>query len=180
VKIFCSLPTGRRRKTLTLILLLLAVVAVGRAAFFPTSAVEDVSAALSAVPKKTPAKTEEQRQELIASLGWEVSPDPVEIVTVTIPSTFDDVYTAYNELQLSQGLDLTRYRGKTCTRYTYSVQNHPRQSDDVRLNLLVCKGRVIGGDVCSLGLDGFQQSLLFPQDGELQEESAAGVNLQNT
>ena len=35
---------------------------------------------------------------------------------------------------------------------------------EVRINLLVYKGKIIGGDVCSLGLDGFQRTLIFPDE----------------
>ena len=31
-------------------------------------------------------------------------------------------------------------------------------------NLIVCGGKMIGGDVCSLGLDGFMSGLRFPTE----------------
>ncbi len=111
---------------------------------------------------KLTAKTAEDRLHLIASWGWEVEPDPVEIVEVIIPQEFDDVYEDYNSLQKEQGLDLTRYRGKRCKRYSYWVKNYPGSSEEVRINLLVYQGKVIGGDVSSTQLDGFIQGLARP------------------
>lgn len=148
------------RHTALLLLLLLAVMTAGRLvmAFSP----EQVSAAVTV--KRRPAKTEEQRQQFIADLGWQVNPEPEEAVEIVIPKNFDDVYQSYNTIQKEQGTDLSRYRGKRCQRYSYTVLNHPSGLDNIRLNLLVCGGKVIGGDVCSLGLDGFLQGLCFPQE----------------
>ena len=111
---------------------------------------------------KLTAQTAEDRLNLIAGWGWEVDPDPVEIVEVAIPQEFDDVYENYNNLQKEQGLDLTKYRGKRCKRYGYRVKNYPDSSEEVRINLLVYQGKVIGGDVSSTQLDGFIQGLARP------------------
>lgn len=160
MKIFCFACRGRMRRSLFLLLALFVVMGAGRLLF--SGEPSGAGTALSALPKKVNVKTEEDRQSLLASLGWQTDGEPPQCSEVQIPKKFDDVYTLYNELQLTQGLDLTRWRGKTCTRYTYTVTNHPVQSENVHLNLLCRKGRLIGGDVCSLGLDGFQQNLLYP------------------
>ena len=47
-------------------------------------------------------------------------------------------------------------------RYAYRIGNHPSGEQDVRANLLVYKNRLVGGDVCSLRLDGFMHGLLPP------------------
>jgi hypothetical protein len=65
------------------------------------------------------------------------------------------VFAAYNELQRTQGLDLTPYAGKTVERYTYTVTNYNGFDGTVLANLLVYRGRVIGGDVCSADTNGF-------------------------
>ena len=54
-----------------------------------------------------------------------------------------------------QGCDLSKYAGKRCKRYTYVIENYPGQAEGVRANILVYKNKVIGGDVCSVELDGF-------------------------
>ena len=113
---------------------------------------------------KLTAKTAEDRLNLIAGWGWEVDPDPVEIVEVAIPQEFDDVYENYNNLQKEQGLDLTKYRGKRCKRYGYRVKNYPDSSEEVRINLLVYQGKVIGGDICSIFAEnGFMHGFAYPE-----------------
>ncbi|MDD4699429.1 MAG: DUF4830 domain-containing protein [Oscillospiraceae bacterium] len=93
--------------------------------------------------------------DYIKSFGWEIDETSGEGNDVLIPSEFNDVYKQYNALQLSQGFDLTKYRGLTVTRYTYNVTNYPDYPKNVKINLLVYEGRVIGGDICSISLDGF-------------------------
>lgn len=102
--------------------------------------------------------SEHQRQEFISSLGWETAEEYDTCRIVIIPSEFDEVYTRYNDLQKQQGFDLEGYKGKTVEIYSYPVYNYP-QEDNVMLSLLVCDGRLIGGDVCSTKLDGFMQGL---------------------
>ena len=54
-----------------------------------------------------PGETNSQRVTFLAQYGWEVEEEPVEIRDVTIPEEFDQVYQQYNEVQKSQGMDLT-------------------------------------------------------------------------
>jgi hypothetical protein len=74
---------------------------------------------------------------------------------VTIPTEFDKIFAAYNELQKSQGLNLAKYRGKDVTRYTFSVSNYKDFEGTVYANVLVYRNRVIGGDLCSADVTGF-------------------------
>lgn len=106
-------------------------------------------------PKKVKAKTNEDRLAFIESYGWEVAPDPAEVLEVIIPEEFDDVYNEYNAIQKKQGYDLEGYAGKRCKRYSYVVSNHPQADCEVRINLLLHGDRLIGGDVCSTDADGF-------------------------
>jgi len=84
---------------------------------------------------------------------------------MTIPLTFEGVYAEYSRLQTEQGFDLARYAGQEVTRYTYAVENHPRSTEFVFADILVCKGRVIAGDVQCIALDGFMHGLAFPEAG---------------
>lgn len=61
-------------------------------------------------------------------------------------------------------MDLSRYKGKRCKRYSYTVLNYPGGVQNVRLNLLICGNKIVGGDVSSLGLDGFMRGLVFPAE----------------
>jgi len=105
-------------------------------------------------------------RRFLAGFGWETAERPEETAEVLIPERFDEVLTRYNAIQKAQGADLTPYAGRTVTRYTFAVTNFTSADGtpeaDVRANVLVCDGRVIGGDVCSLRLDGFMQGLVRP------------------
>ena len=74
---------------------------------------------------------------------------------MTVPTEFDKVYAAYNELQKEQGLNLSRYKGKDVTRYTFAITNYKDYEGTVYANVLVYRNRVIGGDVCSADVSGF-------------------------
>ena len=108
-------------------------------------------------------KDNAQRVEFLNSLGWEVEQEPLEEQAVVIPKDFSGIYEEYNELQLSQGFDLTKYKGIEATRYTYKVTNHPSGEDSVVADLIVYKNKVIAGDVQSTALDGFMHGLAFPE-----------------
>lgn len=102
--------------------------------------------------------TESDVLSFISNYGWQVDDEPVEVREVIIPETFDDVYSNYNKIQLDQGFDLEKYSGRRVKKWTYIIRNYPDTlpSDDfIRINILVCDGVVIGGDVSSVKLDGF-------------------------
>ena len=100
-------------------------------------------------------KSAEDVITFLSQFGWEVDSSPVEVKTVTVPKEFDKVYAAYNELQKEQGLNLTKYKGKDVTRYTFSVTNYKGYEGTVYANVLVYRNRVIGGDICSADVSGF-------------------------
>ena len=104
-------------------------------------------------------KTNEDRIALLSGLGWQVSEQPVEEVQVQIPAEFDSVLDRYNSLQMDQGLDLSKYKRKTITRYTYQVTNYPDYEGTVYANLLVYRNKVVAGDLCSASADGFVSPL---------------------
>ncbi|HPE96167.1 MAG TPA: DUF4830 domain-containing protein [Bacillota bacterium] len=75
------------------------------------------------------------------------------MATVRLPDEFDSAYSAYNALQQSQGLDLTRFCGKEITRYTYTVTN-VSEGETILATLLVYRDRLIGGDIYTAGSAG--------------------------
>lgn len=104
------------------------------------------------------ASSDQERLSFISHLGWDVDEEPVEVREVVIPEIFDDVYSNYNDIQLEQGFDLEKYAGQRVKRWTYVIRNYPEttpEDDYIRINLLVSDGAIIGGDVCSVKLDGF-------------------------
>lgn len=118
--------------------------------------------------------SEESRAEFLESLGWRISPEPLDVRQVVIPSDWNEVYEEYNRLQLQQGLDLNGYRGKGAEIYTYEIYNYQDGRQNVVANLVICEGRLIAGDVCCTELGGFMHGLLPPKEGELTFEDEAG------
>ena len=58
--------------------------------------------------------------------GWEVRTKSVEKEDIIIPKPFDRVYENYNDIQFKAGLDLRPYMGMKGVRYTYIVENYPK------------------------------------------------------
>ncbi len=109
----------------------------------------------SKVPNPKNVSNSEQRVAFLGGYGWDVNPEPIEFEEVLIPETFDEVFTTYNDLQKSQGFDLTKLQGKRVMRYTYAVTNYPHVKENVHATLLIYKNAVVGGDLSSVNLDGF-------------------------
>ena len=95
------------------------------------------------------------RVGFLKGFGWEVTNSPAESSQVRIPENSSEVFDRYNNLQKSQGYDLTQYAGKKVMRYVYRLNNYPGATEPVYATLLIYKDRVIGGDVCSASVDGF-------------------------
>lgn len=108
----------------------------------------DSSVALS----KIEANTEQGRLEYLSSLGFEVQKNNPMSETSVVPKAFDKTYESYNNLQRSQGFDLTKYSGKKVKSYTYKVSSLPdgtKLADDEYLaTLIIYKDKVIGADLC--------------------------------
>lgn len=100
----------------------------------------------------------EERIAFFSQFGWEISTDPLQVKEVVIPQEFDETYEEYNQLQKSQGLDLQKYKGKRVKAWSYEILNYPGYEDTdgvIHGNILVYDGVVVGGDICSVELDGF-------------------------
>ncbi len=100
--------------------------------------------------------------DFLKQYGWETEKNAIEECQITIPKEFDKVMTTYNEIQKQQGLDLTKYRKKTATRYTFKVNNYPDYNGTVYANVIVYKDKVIGADICSADAKGFIHTLSMP------------------
>lgn len=99
----------------------------------------------------------------LESLGWSVSPQPIETIDLILPETLGESYADYNDLQKEQGLDLSSACGKHVKRYTYSVTNYPGGRGEVQADIYVCGGEVVAGDILSSGENGFIAGLDFPE-----------------
>ncbi len=134
-----------------------------------------VSASLqSAKPVSTLGKinlrvsTSDERTAFFSQFGWQVDETPLEIKEIVIPEVFDETYTEYNEIQKQQGLDLEKYKGVRVKMFSYEILNYPGYTDSdgiIHGNILVYDNTVIGGDVCSVELNGFMHTFKLP-DGQ--------------
>ena len=104
----------------------------------------------------------DSRVQFLESQGWQVITSPKEASQVKIPQDPSPVYSRYNDLQKSQGYDLSQYGGKTVMRYVYEVKNYPGAEQPVYATLLVYKNQIIGGDVTNTGEKGAVQGLKNP------------------
>ena len=109
------------------------------------------------------AATNEERLAYLASLGWEVDPEPLEALRLTLPESMEEPYRSYNELQGKQGFDLTPVLGKTVERFAYRVRNYPNRPEGCQIDLYVYHGGVVAGDVLCTGAGGFIDTLIFPK-----------------
>ena len=106
------------------------------------------------------------RVEFLKGHGWQVVNSPVESGQVRIPTEQSQIFARYNELQKSQGYDLSQYAGEAVMRYVYVVENYPGATEPVYATLLVHKNQVIGGDVTNTSATGVIQSFRFPNVAE--------------
>lgn len=155
-----SVKPNRRKTVAVLGVLLIAVTAV-----IVLVSLRSSNAQAESAGKKysLSAGTNEERVAFFKQFGWDVKEEPISTGDITIPENFSDVYTAYNNIQKEQGLDLMPYAGKTCTQYIYQVTNYPQQ-DYMRGALLVYNGKVVGGDLSTPQLDGFMTGF----DGQVE------------
>lgn len=104
--------------------------------------------------KNTGARTDYFRQ-----FGIEVDPESEEEKTFALPENFDRVLVGYGELQKKLGLDLSKYKNKRVTRYSYRVKTEG--GEQVYANMLTFRDRVIACDISSADPTGF---VLCPLD----------------
>ena len=118
---------------------------------------EDVSTGAPSVA------TNDGRVEFLKGFGWEVAASPVESSQVKIPKENSEVFTRYNNLQKSQGYDLTQFAGKNVMRFVYKITNYPGSTEPVYATLLIYKNQVIGGDITDTAVKGQIRGFKMPE-----------------
>jgi len=104
------------------------------------------------------------RVQFLKDFGWEVTTSPTQTGQVKIPEETTEVFDRYNNLQKSQGYDLSAYAGKNVMRYVYEVSNYPGAKEPVYATLLVYKDKVIGGDVTDTAAKGQIRGFKKPEE----------------
>ena len=105
-------------------------------------------------------KTNDDRLKFISQFINGVSGEPSESVTFSVPESFDRILLSYNEIQKSQGLDITKYKNKKVTRYTYELDKWGEDEVPVFINLIVYRNKVIACDISSQDPTGFVKPLV--------------------
>ena len=151
-----------KRKVLTGLIVAVAVVVLlavllGKAGEAPAASVQESAAA------EIDAGSNEGRVAFLQSFGWEVAETPVETQEVKIPVEFNNVFTRYNQLQQSQGYDLSQYAGKAVKRYVYAITNYPEDKGQNHFATVLVHGdEVIGGDVTDTRQGGNMHGFAMP------------------
>lgn len=139
--------------------LLIAAAAVMAAAvllLFLGGGESEPTASMSTAPA---ADTNDARVKFLTELGWDVTVSPTEATEIRIPKAGDPIFDRYNELQKSQGCDLSRYAGKKVMRYVYRINDYPGAREPVYATVLVYKDKIIGGDITDTTPGGKVQGL---------------------
>lgn len=100
--------------------------------------------------------TNASRMEFIESLGYTADDSSPSVKEITIPQKFSDVYKKYNQLQQLAGFDLSEFKGEKAFVYTYKLKDNT----DMNINIIICKNRIIGGDISSVVIDGEMNPLI--------------------
>lgn len=157
--------TKLTRKKMIVGLLAVCAVVVGAGCWLLGGG-EDTASTAAEVSISCKLKTNEDRVAFLRGYGWEIDENPVSEQDVRIPDTFDAAYQSYNELQKTQGLDLTRYQGRKCQLYVYQVRNDPSGEQGVTANLVLYRDTLIAADICSEDADGFVRAVTDRSAGE--------------
>ena len=110
--------------------------------------------------------TNDGRVAFLKGFGWQVANSPAESSQVKIPKETSEVFDRYNNLQKSQGYDLSRYAGKNVMRFVYKVENYPGATEPVYATLLIYKNQVIGGDITDTAAKGQIRGFKMPPEAE--------------
>lgn len=105
------------------------------------------------------------RVQFLKGFGWDVTTSPTESSQVRIPEEASEVFDRYNQLQKSQGYDLSNFAGKKVMRYVYQINNYPGATDPVYATLLVYKNQIIGGDITNTAAGGQVRGFRMPEAG---------------
>lgn len=118
-----------------------------------------------------PVSSNDGRVKFLEDYGWDVASSPVESSQVKIPTDTTEVFDRYNQLQKSQGYDLSQYAGKNVMRYVYKVNNYPGATEPVYATLLVYKNQIIGGDVTDTAAGGKIRGFTMPEGNSAPTET---------
>lgn len=98
--------------------------------------------------------THAKRASYIKSLGYDINGESVSSKNIVIPTDFGDVYSTYNTLQKQSGFDLSDYKGRKATVYSFALWE-----DERTIHLIVIDGKIVGGDISETAVNGKMEPL---------------------
>ena len=98
-------------------------------------------------------REKEDRIAFIRGFGLEVDSDGEREESFRMPSDFDRIVGGYNQIQLRQGLDLTKYKNRKVHHFSYAVTNYTAEGDWT-VNLYIYRDRIIACDLSCTAGDG--------------------------
>ena len=101
----------------------------------------------------TSAKNISEIKHLAENFGINIADDSPIIENIRIPMQFNSVYQEYNSLQHDIGMDLEKYRGEDCKKYTFDTD------ENCVLNIIVYNNHFIGGDISEKEFNGKIKSI---------------------
>lgn len=104
--------------------------------------------ALSEKAAQIDGSTNAARMMYLKSIRLEANDQNLTAKDIIIPQKFNNVYTEYNKLQKKSGFDLSDYKGRSATVYTYEL------TAKKQIHLIVCDGKIIGGDIADVNVNG--------------------------
>lgn len=153
VRLFVFSVKTSKKQIISLILCVVMLIAI-----LVVVAVWPSSEASAQIYQPVSARDDVERVGFLRSLGYEVDAASAEVREVLIPDEFDEVFSKYNDVQQTAGMDLEPYRGRRMKCWTYEITNYPDDSS-VLAHLYVYNDKIVGGDVASTSVDGFMRGL---------------------
>ena len=95
--------------------------------------------------------THQKRIDYLNSQKLMVDENRFSSKEIIIPTEFDSLYKSYNSVQKKSGFDLSPYKGKNATLYSFSL------GEEQCVELLLYNGNIIGGDVYN-----FKEKMFYP------------------
>ena len=93
--------------------------------------------------------------DFINSFGWSVKDAPSDISHITVPENLSDIYLIHSQISGIEGSSITDFRGKSITRYSYTVLNHQNsESSKIRADVFVYKTDIIAADIADISPGG--------------------------
>ncbi len=92
------------------------------------------------------AGSNKEISEFADFFGLKIDDEPIYVKNIVIPSNFNDIYLQYNDIQKHIGLDLNKYKGESCTLYSYEIIS-PENKKNCVLNVIIQNNLIIGGDI---------------------------------